>query len=412
MAESTERTFYFAAGLPEGGSLDGEIAARSEHDALRQLRSVGYIPVRLDTRPIRTSVLHREIGIGTGRRLSSGEAQAFYRELAILLASGIELTVALAVLSDSLARNSRTRRFADELRRRLRMGSSLADALRKTRFAMQADILPAIEAGERAGELATALATIADRLHESAKLSRTIAGALAYPLFLLVVSIAVIAILAFFVAPNLAGLFVAMDKPVPAVIAILTAAASGLHSSVALVTSCLVTIVLSVLLVVRRRRVRQGLQRLAFALPVLGQASSWAAAGRFAATLKLFLANNISIAGALPSAYAAAGFPLESAGRIALADQVRRGDKLSSVLERDGMLLPKVVHLIRVGEANARLPEVLGGIVEESRLHFERWLSLLSTLLAPVLIVAVGSLVGWIIFTVFSALLGINDLAS
>jgi general secretion pathway protein F len=69
------------------------------------------------------------------------------------------------------------------------------------------------------------------------------------------------------------------------------------------------------------------------------------------------------------------------------------------------------VHLIAVGERSGRLVEVLTAVVAEARARLEQRMGLVTALLAPILILVVGSLIGTVIYSVFSALLDINEIA-
>jgi general secretion pathway protein F len=237
-------------------------------------------------------------------------------------------------------------------------------------------------------------------------------GALTYPVFLLATAIAVILIIAFFVAPNLVGLFAAMEKPVPPVIAALDtmrvfAIGNGGLLGIAAVAAVLVLGTLANL-----PSFRSAVRSVAFAVPMIGSVLTWSASRRFAETLKLYVASNVPLAAALPSALVAAGFPEGARRAEQLAADLRGGLKLSTAVAELKLLPEQVVHLLRVGEGNGKLVDVLGAAAAEASVRLERQSTLLSALLAPILIVVVGVVIGSIIFTVFSALLDINDIAA
>ena len=411
MSEPTLTTFYFKAGTPAGEVFVGSLAAATESQALRVLREGGYLPVRMQCAPIRESILHREIWPGGTRRLRVADCESICRELAILLGAGIELLEALSVLVTSLPTRSRPRQFATAVRHWLRMGSGLSDAVRRSGFDCPDDFIPVIRAGEETGSLATALGTLAKTYAESLRFSRLVSGALAYPAFLAVAALAVLAIIAFVVAPSLTVLFASMDRPVPPVIGGLNSAARaiGEHPILSLVAAT--AMMAAAVALVSTRAGRAALRQVAFALPVLGEASAWAASRRFAAALRLYLISNVPLASALPSSLAAASLPGSARSVPAISEAIRRGHGISDALQSHTRLPAKVIHLLGIGEKAGRLPEALAAIGEEASLRFERQMALMSALLAPILIVVVGTVIGGIILTVFAALLDVNDLA-
>jgi general secretion pathway protein F len=411
MSETALTTFHFKAGTPEGELFAGTLAAESESEALRLLRRQGFTPIRVATTPVRPSLLHREIGAGGPRQIRVAEAEWFCRELRILLVAGIELIDGLSLFTTSLPARSRVRGFALAVRHWLRMGSSFSAAIARSGYRVPDNLVPIIRAGEQTGSLAPALGMLAATYSDHGRFSRLLTGALIYPAFLLATAMAVLAIIAFFVAPNLAALFRSMDKPVPDVIAALDGVARLAAGQPLLVIAALGGLAIVAATVSASPAARRALWRAAFVAPGIGTALQWATSRRFAATLRLYLATNVALVVALPNALAAAGVSA-GASTVALADEIRSGGTLAAALEHHARLPAKVLHLVRIGESSGKLAEALDAVAEEAGLRFEKQMAVVTALLAPLLIVAVGAIVGGIILTVFTALMDINDLAS
>jgi general secretion pathway protein F len=411
MTEAALPLFYFKASTPEGELFQGSLNARSETEAYGALRRSGYAPIRLSASPIQPSFLQREISFGSPKHLSLADCEAFCRELHILISAGIELVEALATFITSLPPRSRRRAFAVAVRHWVRMGQNLSQAIVRSGYSSPSDLVPVIQAGEETGSLASSLKTVAETYADRLRFQSLFTGALVYPVFLLLTAIVVLGVLAFFVAPNLATLFTSMERPPPAVIALLSDVAGAISGNLPLTGFALAALVGLTLLVCANDATKGLLLQLLFALPLVGEALSWSASRRFATTLRLYLLSNVAIASAVPSALAAAGLPGSDGYRTGVADALRRGNRLSDALRSHTRLPAKVIHLLRIGEDSARLPETLTAIADEANLRFGKTMALVSALLAPVLIVVVGAIIGSIILTVFTALLDINDLA-
>ncbi len=410
MSPDTEtRTYYFRAGAPEGGVFSGRLLAGSPGEALVQLRQKGFQPLRLETKPIREAWLSTQITLGGASRLTRSDCETFCRELALLLSAGLGLMDALSIMLQSLKKGFALAKFVAALRNGLRLGRSLSAAAESTNFSAPADFLPVIRAGEEAGGLPTALNMLAQSYADANRFSRTYSSALAYPALLLGVSFLVFGLIAFFVAPNLATLFTSMDRPVPFAVAVLSAAAALIENNLLPIGVASGLIVAGLAAGGASTRTLGYLRLLAFRLPFVGGAMSWSASQRFAATLRLYLASNVPIASALPNALMSAGFPSSAARAHRVADEVRGGARLAIALGKYGDLPPKLVHMIGVGENGGRLVEILDAVVAEAKNRFEQRMGLVSALLAPILILIVGSLIGTVILSVFSALLDINN---
>lgn len=406
-ASAGGQTYYFRAGAPEGGVFLGQLRAASADEALGLLRQKGFQPLRLELRPIRDAWFNREISVGSSNRLTTAECESFCRELALLLASGIAVMDAIAILLPSQRRGSRPARFATALRYGLRLGRSLSQAIESSDFRMPTDFLPVMRAGEETGLLPAALTMLAESYADANRFARAYSSALAYPALLLCVSILVFGLIAFLVAPNLASLFTSMDRPVPFAISALAGGASfvgGNLLATGVVMLCVLAAIGGASAAIGRR-----LHAVLFRVPFVGDAMRWSASRRFAATLRLYLSSNVPVATALPNALISAGFPGGPEQARRLADRVRGGARLSTSLDGTVFLPPKLIHMIAVGESGGRMVEVLGAVVTEAKNRFEQRMALVSALLAPILILIVGFLIGTVIFSVFSALLDINE---
>lgn len=408
-AEAQANTFYFRAGAPDGSVFSGQLSALSAEEALSQLKQKGFQPLRLDLAPIRQSWLDREISFGGGRRLSLVECEAFCRELALLLGSGVTVSDAVTIMLASLKPRSRLKGFAEAIRHGLRLGRSLSEAAGSAGATLPNDLLPVLRAGEESGSLPAALSMLADSYSEANRLARTYVSALAYPALLLCVSMLVFGMIAFFVAPSLTDLFTSLERPVPFALTVLSGAATFISSNLVAVGIGMALAFALLGAGSATGSVRRLAHRLLFGLPVIGTAMRWSASRRFAATLRLYLASNVPMATALPNALLSAGFP--AGPQRELSERVRAGAKLSTSLKAASLLPPKLIHLIAVGESSGRLVEVLGAVVGEAKARFEQRMALASALLAPTLILIVGSVIGTVIFSVFSALLDINEIA-
>lgn len=402
-------TFYFRAGAPDGSVFSGQLRAPSAEDALAQLKQKGFQPLRLDSRPIRQAWLDQEISLGGARRLSLGECEALCRELALLLRSGVTVSDAVAIMLPSLKPKSRLKGFAEAVRHGLRLGRPLSEAASTAGVALPNDLVPVLRAGETSGSLPTALAMLAESYAEANRFARTYSSALAYPALLLAVSLLVLGLIAFFVAPSLTELFASLERPVPFALAALSGTARFVSSNLVALGAAAALGFALLGAASATGSIRRLVQRALFRLPVIGTALRWSASRRFAATLRLYLASNVPMAMALPNALLSSGFP--AGPQDELVERVRAGGKLAESLRLAGLLPAKLTHLIAVGESSGRLVEVLDAVVSEAKTRFEQRMALTTALLAPALILVVGSLIGLVIFSVFSALLDINELA-
>lgn len=405
-------TYFFKAVAPEGTVTSGDIEAENRSAAIAALFAKGYRPLRLEGQPLREPFWQREVGIGAPNRMTIRDAQSFCKDLYILLDSGVEVSEALAIALPSLSRRSTLYRFSALVRQGLRFGRSLSGAIAHSGFSVPSDMVPVVRAGEASASLANSLKMLAEGYEERGRFARSVGGALVYPAFLLGVAILTLGIIGFFVAPNLSGLFLSMNKPVPLVISTLGATSAFLSANWLVLLAAIVLATAATIALARNPGVRDWLKGAAYRMPIAGPILIWSATQQFAATLKLYVDSNVPMATALPGAIEASGFPRAQSVAQSASNALRRG----GTVEAASGLIPhfpaKVLHLIAVGERSGRLSEVLAAASGEAKSQFQGRVAVVSSLLAPVLILAVGIMVGGLIFSVFSALLEVNNLAS
>ena len=151
------------------------------------------------------------------------------------------------------------------------------------------------------------------------------------------------------------------------------------------------------------------LRQLAFRLPVVGTALRWAATERLSATLAMQLRARTDLPTAVATAFETSNFPhSKKLSRRAIAS-LQSGDSLARTFARIAIIPARAATMLRIGEETGRLPEMLEAVANESRQNFQARMAALSGLLAPLLILIVGGMIGTIVFSVFSALAEMNN---
>lgn len=140
--------------------------------------------------------------------VSLAEQISFYRQLAVILRSGLPLLNALQLLQKH--GSAKQMLFCYRLQQRLRRGSSLAQALATEADCCTQLAVTLVAVGEESGELATLLEQLADYYSRQLKLRRFVQRAVTYPAFLLLASFGVLLLFLLYILPVLADTYSAM----------------------------------------------------------------------------------------------------------------------------------------------------------------------------------------------------------
>jgi general secretion pathway protein F len=347
--------FHYRALRASGGEIAGELSAVDEQDAARRLQATGNYPIEITLPEAGTRVLRRFAPLRDA--VPARDRILFTRQLATLLGAGVRLDRALSLIA-AAPEAKRRAQLAATLLAAINRGESLSTACRAHR-ALPAHYAMLIAAGEARGDIAGALARLADVLERGRETSRALLGALIYPASVLVVACLSVSFMLAFVVPQFATLLDSFRREPPMAMQVLLLL-SGWFQQAALPLMLLALLVVAYL-VYRRRdpAFRASLDRRLLSLPGLGRMLAKSEAERLA-----YLLGNLVAAGVpVPDAVAATGAAMTNAnyaaGLAAAERAVARGDRLSAVLA-EGKLLPETaLELVRVGEETGDLATML-----------------------------------------------------
>lgn len=402
--------YYYRSVNAQGAIETGQVNANSSAAAARALAQSGQRPLRVQARPIGTNLLNREISFGREKVITLRDAQSLSRDLAILTGSGLEVHRAIGLVAAALPPKSPLLGFVQAIEQGLSLGRGLAGSVRQSGYRAPDDFVAIIEAAERSGGLTLAFEMMASSYGRRLELHQKLVGAAIYPAFLVVVAFAALTIIAVFVAPSLAALFASLDRPLPLIMRVLTLVPEFLERHAVILGLIVLVLCVAGFALGQLDQVKEWVKTCSFRLPLIGAMRAWAATSNFAGLLHMSVLNNVPIATAVASAWEGAGFPYAKRDAALMADAMRRGKRLSEAADRIVYLPASARRLLAAGETSNRLADVLLAIAEEADRQVAYRATMLTNLMAPTLIVVVGSLIGTVVFSVFSALLEISQL--
>jgi type II secretory pathway component PulF len=150
------------------------------------------------------------------------------------------------------------------------------------------------------------------------------------------------------------------------------------------------------------------IDRLKFKLPVLGDLTRKISIARFSRTFGTLVDGGIPILQALNIAKDTAGNVVIENALDAVASNVKEGERIAKPLRQSGVFPPVVIHMISVGEESGRLGPMLYRIAENYDKQTRNAIKAAMTLLEPLIIVVLASIVTVIILAMLLPMLNIN----
>jgi len=370
------------------------IDASDEADARRQAESRGLFPSSIE--PARASL---PLSIGLRRGGSRFSLVLFSQELLALLQAGLTIVEGLEALLEkesSTAIRTILTRLLDALRDGKRFSTALAE---------QPDLFPLlyvgiVKAAEGTSDLPRSLARFIDYRQRIDSVKTKIISASIYPIILFIVGGAVTFFLVGYVVPRFAGVYQGAGRRLPWLSQLLLdwgQFAAG-H------TQALLFGLLGGLLIagvaVRRFLARGGIARLLARLPGIGERIRVYELARLYLTMGMLLEGGIPIVTAMQTVEGMVSLTLQR-GLIAAREAIAAGTPLSSAFETHGLSTPISLGMLRVGERSGEL----GSMLTQSALFYDgeigRWIDRFTRTFEPLLMAAIGLVVGTIVVLLY-----------
>jgi general secretion pathway protein F len=409
--------FRFAAADNAGKEQAGVLEADSARAARQALRARGLVPLTVE--PVVSEAQRTGLTISIGRRLSQTELAVITRQLASLLGAALPVADALTVMVEQSEKQS-VRELMAAIRTDVLGGASLSKALARHPRQFPDIYRALIAAGEESGKLGSVLSSLADYIEERAKLQQKITLAFVYPIIVTIVALLVVIGLLTYVVPQVVQVFAQTKQALPFLTRAMIALSDFVRNYGWIVAVGIVAIAFIISRMLRVPAARLRWHTRILTLPVLGVLSRSINTARFASTLAILVGSGVPMLRSLQ----AAGETLTNLamrGRVMDATQrVREGFSLARALRADGeekraghtrLFPPVLIHLIASGEATGRLPDMLARAADIHAREAERRALFFTSLLEPVLILAMGVVVMLIVLAVLLPIIEINQLA-
>ena len=387
--------YKYVALTPSGEQVRGSLDATSEESAEQTLWESGYRVVTLRAAqkwPQPEEVFPTIFGT------RPGEIITFARQMATLIESGIAVLPAL----DLLQRQARSglARVLGDLAQTVKQGSSLSDAVRKHPQVFPPIFGRMIAVGERTGNLEVILRQLAAHAEKEQAIIKRVKGAMAYPAFVILLAIGVVAILVTMALPPLTSLFDEFDAELPLPTRILLgvshfSTAYKLHMAVVLVAAVVIGVVY-----VRQPKGRRQLDYMLLRMPLLGPITVMSSAARFSGTTAILLRAGIPVSEVMDMAIDTTENRIVREGLRDVREEMLRGEGLSKPLAKSKLFPPMLVQMVEVGEETGTLDSNLETMAGFYGREVDERINTLTSMIQPTLTLVVGAVVAFIALSV------------
>lgn len=373
-----------------GKIVRGEMRAGGEAMVSASLRRQGILVQRVKKR--RTS---------GGRAIKQKDIAIFTRQLATMMRAGVPLLQSFDIVARG-STNPRVTKLLTDIRSDVETGTSLSSAFRKHPLYFDALYCNLVEAGEAAGILETLLDRLAVYQEKTLELKAKIKSAMIYPVAVLVVAFVVVAVIMIFVIPAFKEVFTSFGADLPAPTLFVMATSEIFVKYWWLIFGSIGFFLYFFFQTWRRsENMQRTMDRLMLKLPLFGDLLNKSAVARWTRTLSTMFAAGVPLVEALDSVGGASGNAVYKDATEQIQKDVSTGTALTTAMQSSGVFPVMVLQMAAIGEESGALDQMLGKAAEFYENEVDEAVKGLSSLLEPLIIVVLGTVIGGIVVSMY-----------
>ncbi len=336
--------------------------------------------------------------------ITNSEKVALIGSLATMLSAGIPiLDVVNSLLEDA---KSGQLKILTVLREDLMQGKHVYVTFSKFPRVFNKVTVSVIKASEEAGTLDITLRDLKQTIQKEIEFSDKVRSAMVYPVFIIFIFLAVLLMILIVVVPKISTVFLRLKVDLPLPTRILMFLSDLLVKNTVVVVGGIAVVIIGGIFLYRRQH--KFIMNLVYSLPIVSTLIQEIDITRFSRSLHLLLSSGLPITAALE-------LTSDVVIRKKTADIVRRsrdmvfaGKKLSEGFrEAKGYIPSLMIKLMEAGEKTGTLDKSMQDISEYYDYEVTNTLKTITALLEPILLVAVGIVVGGMMLAIIAPVYGL-----
>ena len=373
-----------------------------ELDAVDRIKQTCSIVLKLkEINPDKPGLLNMEIG---GSKLNSKAFTVMCSQFSIILRAGIPIARTVHLIADKTT-NKPLKKILMKTAEDVEAGRSLAasfaehgDRLFPTTF------IETIRAGEESGNLDRSFETMYRHYDKQTKMRGKVRGAMAYPMFVLVIAVAVVVVLMVKVVPTFTSIFESYGSELPAITRLLIGISNFFRKYTIWMAAVFALLYIVYKLYGNTEKGRLNLARIQLRLPVLGNIARLNGASQFANTMTTMLASGLPMtkaisitAGVLDNYYVGTEI-----GK--LTGRLEEGHALGASMRESGCMPDILVDMVAVGEETGEMEKTLDTIALYYDAELEMAIAAALAKLEPTILIFLAGIAGFIVIAIYMSI--------
>lgn len=396
-------TFVWQGINRRGERTNGEFKGTDEKSVKEALRKQGVNPTKLKKKP------EPLFNLGSANKILPIDMAMVTRQIATMLSAGVPLVQTLNIVSQGHEKES-MRELLAVVNNDIQAGVPVADSLRPHRKYFDELYCDLVAAGEHSGALDSVYDRIATYKEKTEALKSKIKKAMFYPAAVIVVAFAVTMLLLIFVVPQFEEIFASFGAELPVFTQMILAVSEAVQNSW--------YIILGVIAIAgygfkrahfNSQKVRDKTDLFLLKLPVIGPILHKSSIARFSRTLATTFSAGVPLLEGLESAAGASGNALYRKAILDARREVESGLMLNVAMRTSNVFPDMLVQMIMIGEEAGSIDDMLNKVATIYEMEVDDAVDGLTTLIEPMLMVVIGTIVGALIIGMYLPIFEIGN---
>ncbi len=389
--------FIFKAKTKQGELKEGIIDASSRDAAIEVLQKNTLFPVSIREEKIGNSL--NKLLLRFMERVNSKELVVFFRQLSILIEAKVPIIVSLSTIKEQ-TENQYFQKVIEEMVNDIQDGLPFSDSLKKHSDVFSTLAINIIKAGEVSGNLMKSVGYVADNIEKNHALAVKVRSAMMYPGVILCVFFIIGFLIMTFVVPSLTSMIKDLGVETPWYTDMLIISSDFMANYWWAVVIIIFGFIGGFVYYVKTDEGRKEWDQIKIKLPIFGRLFKNIYIARLADNLSILLVGGIPIIRALTVVSSVTNNSVYEAIFLKAAEEVRVGGNISDVFKKYPLIPPIVSQMVKIGEESGQVDLVLKHVANFYEGETDEITKNLTTLIEPILMVIIGSAVGFLAFAV------------
>ncbi len=387
--------FRYEARDMRGRVKKGTIVAPSRRDVIMKLREQRLKVI--DVQEVPQTLLTKEITFGNPVKLQ--HFVIYLRQFATLLKAGVTIVDATRILAEQ-TESKALKKALTHIEEQLRGGQPLSTAMTDHPNIFPPLVINMIRAGEASGSMEETLERLADHFEKVHRTRQKIVSALAYPIVVGIIAVIVVIFLLVGVVPTFVSMFADFGADLPAITKFVLRASEVMQTYWWGVLLLLLSTYGVLMLLRRQKKTKYYLDVIVLRMPIFGGMMQKAVLARMTRTLSSLFSSAVPILQALTIVEAVVENEVVARVIRTSRDALERGESLTEPMKRHWAFPPLVTQMIAIGEQTGSLDAMLAKVADFYEAEVEAATDRLKSLIEPLMIVLLASVVGTIVTSI------------